>query len=317
MIGRTTWLTALLVAATSLTAQAQQNVVILLDDSGSMSSFMRSDGKTRKMAAAKSAIKVVLEQLPSNANVGLAILNGGRDPWVIPFGPIDKSDLADSLQRIIARGATPLGKHMKIGADALLEARNNQHYGTYKLLIITDGEAGDANLVERYLPEINSRGIIVDVIGVDMATKHSLATKTSSYRSADDPESLRNAISEVLAESSNDDGDAGESDFELLAAFPDEVASSVLTALSSPSNDPIGQTGRASAGAGTSQNAAAASGGAQAQSGHSQATQDQYPVPVRIEDKRSRGVGGLVCLAPLAFLGIIIIRVLFSANRRR
>ena len=107
---------------------------------------------------------------------------------------------------------------MKIAADALLQRRSEQHYGTYRLLVVTDGEANDMDMLETYLPDILSRGITVDVIGVDMARQHSLATQVHSYREADNPQSLTAAIEEVFAESS-DDSDAGESDFELLQGF--------------------------------------------------------------------------------------------------
>ena len=85
---------------------------------------------------------------------------------------------------------------MKRGADALLKAREKQFgYGTYRLLIVTDGEAGDPRLVESFTPDIISRGITIDVIGVEMPSRHTLATRVHSYRNANDPESLRQAIS--------------------------------------------------------------------------------------------------------------------------
>lgn len=236
----------LLMSIMASSASAQQNIVILLDDSGSMHEPLRSNTRMRKMDAAKSAIQTVLQQVPDDANVGLAVLNGKQNPWVIPLGPVDKSRVGDKVGKIRARGGTPLGAHMKIAADALLEAREKQRYGTYKLLIITDGEANDRNLVERYLPDIQSRGIIVDAIGVDMPGQHSLATKTSSYRRADDPDSLKQAISAVMAETTTDAGDTGESDFELLEGFPADVASAALEALASPSNQPIGGVSRRS-----------------------------------------------------------------------
>lgn len=221
-------------------ASAQQNVVIVLDDSGSMEATIRNSPSLQKMAAAKSAIGTVLQQLPDDANVGLVVLNRPQNPWVIPFGPLDKSQVVQQVNNVRASGSTPLGQHMKVAADALLEARLKQFYGTYKLLIITDGEAGDAYLVEQYLPEIQARGIVVDVIGVDMPGEHSLAKRADSYRKADDPDSLQQAISSVLAETASDDGDAADSDFELLEGFPTELAAAAIRELSTPSNLPIG-----------------------------------------------------------------------------
>ena len=77
---------------------------------------------------------------------------------------------------------------MKQGADALLDARKKQFgYGTYRLLVVTDGETDDAGLVDGYTPDIISRGITIDAIGVEMQSQHTLATMVHSYRSADDP----------------------------------------------------------------------------------------------------------------------------------
>ena len=183
----------------------------------------------------------MLEQLPADANVGVALLNGtvNKSPWVIPLGPVDIEATRNMMQAVRAKGSTPLGRFMKVGTDALLAARDKESYGSYRLLIVTDGEAGDPRLIERFLPEIKARGITVDVIGVNMQSDHSLATRVHSYRRADNPESLTAAIREVFAETSSAT-DADESDFELLEGLPPECASAALTALSTIENAPIG-----------------------------------------------------------------------------
>lgn len=222
-------------------ALADQHLVIVLDDSGSMAEQMRSVRGTHKIDAAKTALRTVLEQLPDDSQVGVVVLNGAPDGWLLPLGPLDKTQLNSIIQQITASGGTPLGRSMKVAADALLAARAEQHYGTYKLLIVTDGEAGDKDLVEQYLPDIVSRGLLVDVIGVDMKQDHSLATQVNTYRRADDPSSLQQAISEVvLGESTSAASDVGESDFEVLAGLPDDVAVGALRALTAPANQPIG-----------------------------------------------------------------------------
>ncbi len=221
---------------------AGQNVVIVLDDSGSMGESLRSDRRTTKIDAARSALRTVLEKLPDDSQVGVLVLNGEETPWLTPLAPIDKAKVNSLVSRIRASGGTPLGSTMKVATDALLQAREKQRYGTYKLLIVTDGEAGDQELVEQYLPDIISRGLVVDVIGVDMKQNHSLATKVQTYRRADDARSLEQAISEVvLGESSANASDAGESDFAILQGLPSEVASVILKTLAEQGNHPIGE----------------------------------------------------------------------------
>ena len=79
------------------------------------------------------------------------------------------------------------------------------------------------------LQEEKARGITIDVIGVEMASRHTLATRVHSYRNANNPESLRQAISEVFAEvASSDGGTAGEDAFELIADLPEVTASAML-----------------------------------------------------------------------------------------
>ncbi len=218
-------------------------VVVILDNSGSMADRMPGGGT--RINAAKDALLRVLDQTPSDAEVGVLLLNPGpQGRWLIPLGPLDKSSLQPAVQSLRANGGTPLGQSMKTASDALLALRDAQRYGTYKLLIVSDGEATDRQLVERYLPEIQARGLLVDVIGVDMAQQHSLATRTSTYRNAADPASLEQAIAEVvLGESSSDTtDDTGQSDFDLISPIPVEVASASLKALTSPLNAPVGES---------------------------------------------------------------------------
>ena len=218
--------------------QVTDNVVVVVDASGSMGAPM---GGSTRMSVAKDALKQVLEQIPDTTHVGILVFPRGN--WVYPLGPRKESMLAGAIDSIQSGGGTPLGDYMKRGADALLEARKKQFgYGTYRLLVVTDGEAGDARQVEAYTPDIISRGITIDCIGVEMASRHTLATKVHSYRNANDPESLKQAISEVFAEvASGDAGPGGENAFELITDLPEATASAMLKSLSTSGNQPIGE----------------------------------------------------------------------------
>ena len=226
-------------------AQDGTSVVIVLDDSGSMDERM-PDRRTRKMDAAKSALLTVLGTLPDDATVGLFALNAGgprgRGGELVAPGPPDRRALRQAVRDLRPSNGTPLGASIKQAADALLTARRERPYDTHRLLIVTDGEATDGDLVDRYLPDVLARGITVDVIGVAMPGDHSLATRVDSYRSADDPAGLERAVREVLAEStggSSGDGTAG--DYEFIAPLPDPVAAAMLAALGEPDDAPIGE----------------------------------------------------------------------------
>ena len=264
------------------------------------------------MEAAKKALITVLEQLPEDTVVGVLLLNGrvNGEPWAIPLGPIDRQSMRSSIESIRTRSGTPLGKFMKIGADALLELRDGRHYGTYRLLVVTDGEASDKRLVEQYLPDIMSRGISVDVIGVDMKGDHSLATKVHSYRRADDPDTLAQALSEVFAETSDKDQDtAGVSDFEFLAGFPDEVAMAVLGALSETYNQPIGEPHRPVLDATPSQQVTPSRNAAT-----TRAPEQTQPTPPR---EKRRGRGSLFWTVLVIFIVLSVGKGLISGRKRR
>ncbi len=227
-------------SATSTPTSQSDNVVIVLDDSGSMRERMQRDRITR-MDAAKAALKKVIEQINPQTQVGILLLNGERrnKNWLVPFGPLDKREALRRIAALQPGGGTPLGEALRVAADELLTLRSKNFYGTYRLVVVTDGEASDPQLLQQFLPDVLSRGILVDAIGVDMQEDHSLATKVHSYRRANDLESLSNAIQEILAEQPQQDQANSEADFALLDALGDIDVSEVIKALSKPNNDPI------------------------------------------------------------------------------
>ncbi|MCK5682803.1 VWA domain-containing protein [bacterium] len=226
------------------TALTNDNVVIILDASGSME-WKMPDG-TVKMDAAKAALLEVLNQVPETTRIGLLVFSARnlKDDWAYPLGARNDEKLIEAIKKPVPGYRTPLGQYMKLGADKLLEQRKKQQgYGTYRLLIITDGLADDQHLIDRYLPDILSRGIIIDVIGVDMKSQHTLATKVQSYRKADDPKSLAKAVKEVFAEVSVDnDSKSLEEVFRELDSIPNDLAIQIIKTLAETGNQPIGKT---------------------------------------------------------------------------
>jgi hypothetical protein len=222
------------------------NIVVILDASGSMQQKMSGTNLT-KMAAAKQALTQVVKQVPDNTHVGLLVFSASNVPsgWAYPLGPLDRAKLQAAVQLPNPHGPTPLGEYLKIGADALLQQRAKQlGYGTYRLLVVTDGEATDGNLMDQHLPDILSRGLTIDVIGVDMKGDHALATRVHKYRRANNPKDLSEAVSQAFAEIRPAKDDVGDAEaFAVINGIPDEVAQGMLTALltSSARNQPIGE----------------------------------------------------------------------------
>ena len=233
----------------SVSAAAQDqdyydNVVIVLDASGSMTEIFPGTNLTR-WEAAKLALRRVVGQLSDHTQVGLFIFSDSiaAGQMVLELGPKDEAAMTRALESVEPYGTTPLGIYLKYGADALLQARQAQYgYGSYRLLVVTDGQATDEHLVERYTPDLLSRGIILDVVGVAMATDHTLKRSANSYRNADDPRALEEAVQQIFAEVSvGGDDSVGNDAFDVLADVPDEFAMSLLQSLTtSYGNHPIG-----------------------------------------------------------------------------
>ena len=288
------------------------NVVILLDDSGSMGDPLVV-GQI-KMVVAKSALKEVLKTIPASTNVGLMSLH--RD-WLYPLGARKDAQLSQAIDALQPNGNTPLGGYIKKAADRLLEQREKQHgYGTYRLLIVTDGEATDGNLTQLYAPEVMTRGITLDVIGVGMSGQHTLATRSHSYRTANDPAALKKAIADVMGEVGSTGTDmAGDEAFALIAPLPNEFAQGAIQALSTSGNQPIGEKRSANP------NAAASSTGNQTP--QSQAIPPKKPnqvspqMPYAPAHGATRGISG-VCSFFCFFITLVVVFIVArSAGRGR
>jgi hypothetical protein len=230
-------------------ASGNPNVVVVVDDSGSMKQLMKTEqGLRSRIDVAKGALTGVLQKLPPETRLGILLLNqhAQTQNWLVPLEPLKVDEAVRRVQSLRADGGTPLGARIKGGADALLEAREKQIYGDFRLLVITDGEATDPDLLFGYMPDILSRGLKLDVIGVDMVDDHSLARLAHSYRRANDSQSLSKALQEVFAESTasttaNASGSSAsvEDDFAVIADLPDDFATEVLASLAIPDNQAV------------------------------------------------------------------------------
>jgi hypothetical protein len=162
--------------------------------------------------------------------------------------------LTSSVNSIVAQGGTPLYEYIGHGATELLKQReDNSNVGHYKLVVVTDGEAGDGSLNEDVslgdgsfrpgvLKDVISRGIVVDTIALDMDSDHSLKTSINgAYMSGDDPESLKQSLTKAVAEVGSGDTSITEEAFKELTNVPDTFASSVIEGLSTFKNVPIGE----------------------------------------------------------------------------
>jgi len=237
------WISLAVSPASAADPTYYDNVVIVLDASGSMTQTFQGTTKSR-WAAATEALDVVVGALPDTTQIGLVVFSakGGSSDWVHPLGPKDEAKLSGAFDSLRPHGGTPLGEYIKVGADRLLEARDAQHgYGTYTLLVVTDGRAGDPKLVDRFSADLLGRGLSLDVIGVAMKEDHTLKQVAHSYRRADDPDTLIKAVQDVFAEVSiGGDDQVGADAFEVTDGLPDLFAMALIEELAANRNHPIG-----------------------------------------------------------------------------
>jgi hypothetical protein len=165
--------------------------------------------------------------------------------------------------------------------------------------------------MERFTPEVIARGITVDVIGVAMNQRHTLATRVHSYRSANDPASLKRALAEVFGEigGSANDITGGEA-FAELKPIPNEVAQAMIQALSSSGNHPIGEPPR------RSQPTTVAPAPPPDSSSPPPAPPAVQHRSIQVgAGKLVSTVGGLVCLGTFAL--VVLLLILRAANKSR
>ncbi len=230
------WLLPLLLCTP---ARAQEGVhdavVVLFDTSGSMDEPMDRGGT--RMDVARPALQTVLAKIPADTWVGLLTFQG----WQYELGPRDDARIAQAISTLDPRGKTPLGQYLKVGADRLLEEREKQHgYGSYRLVVVTDGQATDEDVMSAYAGEVPARRIRMDVIGLAMKDEHVLAQSAHSYQPAHNAQQLDEALRRVVVESRGDGANPSE-DFALIADIPDDVAAAWVTAVTEPAaNWPIG-----------------------------------------------------------------------------
>lgn len=288
-----------------------KTVVIVLDDSGSMKKMMGRDSRSR-MDVAKQAMQRLIGTLTNDTQLGIVLLNGAKnkDGWLLPLAKLNKAQAIASVSQLKADGGTPLGAVMQLAMEELLELRDEQPYGDYRLVVVTDGEATDAPVLNANLPNLVSRGVVLDVIGVDMESDHSLVQRSHSYRRANDAASFEKALQEIFAESSFD-ANTGEQGFALIEALPDGLAEQALAALHQRGHRTLSENSATVIE--DSSNASAATTGYNSNSGHGQPNFN----PGRSAPEKRSFITGKLFFAVLVMFIIVLFKGLTKFSKRR
>jgi len=183
-------------------ASNASNYYFIFDMSGSMD---ESCSGKRKIDGAKEAVTRFMKNVPDDVNIGLMLIGtktGDDYAEALPIGPGKKEEFLNIINGLQPRGGTPLGEAIQMSVDKVVEQYKKQlGYGTYRIIIITDGVQTGISLKEPcyYLAQHGFIGLYS--IGLCMKKSHTLKNYSLSYRDANNYEELEQALVEATAES--------------------------------------------------------------------------------------------------------------------
>lgn len=176
------------------------NYLIVLDKSGSMEKSECS-GDADKFTVARRAVQSFVDGLPGEVNVGL-ILFSSEVRVAVPLGGGSRDAFHAAIRRAHTGGKTALKASLISGWKALTrQAQGQNGYGTYHMVVITDGESsdGDPGPIARSI--VTASAISLSVIGFCIGKGHSLdVAGYTSYTTASNPDELAQSLKGVRAE---------------------------------------------------------------------------------------------------------------------
>lgn len=183
-------------------ASTASNYYFIFDMSGSMD---ESCSGKRKIDGAKEAVSRFMKNIPDDVNLGLMLIGtktGDDFAEALAIGPGNKEEFLNIISSLQPRGGTPLGEAIQVSVDRVVEQYKKQlGYGTYRIIIITDGEQTGIRLKEpcNYLASHGFIGLYS--IGLCMKKAHTLKNYSLEYYDANSYEELEQALVEATAES--------------------------------------------------------------------------------------------------------------------
>ena len=179
---------------------------IVLGDSGSMGA---------DIVPAKAAVLEALNAMADHDRVAVVALNHGI---VLPFTQVGdaKGALPDALAEIKSDGSTPLTQAVTIARSLLEdEAAAARSFGTYRMIVTTDGQADDGKALEAVVADMAAATPIqLATIGIDIRGRHVLRREDlGSFVDVSNIAALRGALEAAVAENS---------DFAAITEFAEE-----------------------------------------------------------------------------------------------
>lgn len=219
-------------------ASASENVLFILDVSGSMKGKMNGEVK---MDAAKSAFRSLIAGLPKDTNVGLEVYghHGDKDCSVIelmnPVAPLDATAITANVEKLTPiHGATPMAAALERGAEALQSIQGNK-----AIVLLSDGKENCGGDPTAVAAKLKAKGIdiITHVVGlgVNEEEKAQLAAIAKAgggqYFAANNADELKASLAAIKKKvlrteaifRDDFDGDSLDQKWEVVNPEPDSV----------------------------------------------------------------------------------------------
>jgi Mg-chelatase subunit ChlD len=184
-------------------AELTRNFYFVFDGSGSMTDNCGEGDKQfdSKIEGAKWAVREFIKKVPDDVHLGLFVFDGNAESERVALGPHNREGFLAAVDRINADAGTPLAEAMVVGVDKLVTQYKKQlGYGEYRLIVVTDGEATGAPIVDAAVYAAKF-GIPIYTIGFCMGSDHALRQYSLSYRAAGNSADLARGLEATLGES--------------------------------------------------------------------------------------------------------------------
>ncbi len=178
---------------------------VVFDGSGSMASHDCSGGRPGgRVVDAKNAIVRFARALPPSANVGLYVFDNDHDGEQVPLGrgPANRAAFEHAIRTVRAGGGTPLGESLEAAYAALeAQARRQGGYGSYHVIVATDGDPDNRDTMAAAVDHIVASPIVLETIGFCIDEGHPLNRPGETvYHNAMNPAELDRDLGAILAE---------------------------------------------------------------------------------------------------------------------
>jgi Ca-activated chloride channel family protein len=161
-------LTGLMVAAAQPVlnlevARARSDVVLVIDVSGSMAA---TDVQPSRIAAARSAARTLIDQLPPSARVGLVSFN--EHATLIAPLTTDRGRVESALETLQPNGNTAIGDGLELALQQVARDRraSSARQAPAMIVLLTDGSSNAGTAPQVAAADAQAAGVPVETIGI-------------------------------------------------------------------------------------------------------------------------------------------------------